>query len=347
VPPRPDGKRVSLRALAEATSLHPSTVSRILNGVDVRSSAATRARVVRTAQELGYQPDVAARSLRTGRSFAVGFVIPDLTDTLFARLHQGAERAAHAEGYHTLLCTVELDAGLCERDIAFLTARGVDGILLATARLDEPLLERLREAGTPCLLINRHTLGGEPFVAADDEAGARAATEHLLELGHRRIGFVGGTPGVSTAEGRLAGYRAAIEAAGLGVDEALVRGESFGVAPARAAAEKLLALDEIPTAIVVVDDMMALAVHGVLREHGLRVPEDVSVTGFNDLPIAELVDPPLTTVTTQPELMGELATRILLDHVVRGAELRTELLPSSLIVRGSTAPPPLSRAGRG
>ncbi|HEX7299462.1 MAG TPA: LacI family DNA-binding transcriptional regulator [Solirubrobacteraceae bacterium] len=331
---------VSLRALADATNLHPSTVSRILRGVDQRSSETTRARVLAAAQELGYRPNLAARSLRTRRSLAIGLVIPDLTDTLFASVHAGVERAARAEGYHSLLATVALDGSPGQDDLDFLIARGVDGILLAAARLHEPVLASLHAEGVPCVLINRRTVDGSPSVAADDEGGARAATEHLQELGHTRIGFIGGKRGVSTAEARLAGYRATMAAAALDVDERLIRGERFGTGPAREAAESLLALNDPPTAIVVVDDMMALAVQRVLRERGLRVPEDVSVTGFNDLPVAALAEPPLTTVATQPDRMGELGASVLLDHLAHGAELRSELIPATLVVRGSTAPPP-------
>jgi LacI family transcriptional regulator len=328
--------------VADATGLHPSTVSRILTGAGARTSADTRRRVLETAERLGYQPNLAARSLRTRRSLTIGLVIPDLTDPVFAQLHLGAEAAARRSGYHVLLSTVDAAAIPCASDLDYLTARGVDGVLLATAKPEDPLLDRLRALRMPYVLVNRVAGADHPHVANDEELGGRLVTRHLLELGHRRFGFVGGMPGASTADGRLAGFRAALAEAGVDLDERRVVVGAFGPRHAIAATEAILDVGEAgerPTAIVVVDDLMAIAARRVLADRGLRVPLDVSVTGYNDLPLAALVEPALTTVRTDLDGMGQAAALALL-RVVGGEPVPESVLRApSLVVRASTAPP--------
>lgn len=330
----------TLRMVADEVGLHPSTVSRILRGEELRGSPQTKERVFRAAESLGYRPNLAARSLRTQRSFALGYVIPDVRDAASASIYMGAEGAARRRGYHVVISPVDADRLHHKEHFDFLKGRGVDGMLIGTSRLRDPLVEQLERAGTQFVLVSRRTADETaPRVVADNLAGGRLATQHLIELGHRRVALISGTPDASTSEGRMAGYRVALENAGLSLDDLLIGGGRFDVDVAADATRSLLRNREPPTAIVVVDDMMAVAVIRELTAHGLSVPEDVSVTGFNDLPVAALAAPPLTTVRVPLERMGGLATDMLIDRIEGREPTANIVLDPELVVRSSTAPP--------
>lgn len=334
--------KTTLRMVAAETGLHPSTVSRILNGHIDRTSAATRARVLEAAERLRYQPNFAARTLRTKRSMTIGLVTPDLTDPVFAQIHAAAEATVRGFGYHVLLSTAGTSETRRRSDLDYLTARGIDGLLLASAEWDDPTLARLEELTMPYLLVNR-TAPGHPYVAADDRLGGYLVTRHLLDLGHRDFAFIGGRPRTSTAEGRLAGFRDALAEARIEVQEQRVLVGEFGTRHAIDAAERILALGRAPTAVVVVDDTMALAARRVLVDHGLRVPEDVSITGYNDLPVAALVDPPITTVRNFLDRIGETAAGLLLEAMRTGDPPESVLLPPELVARQSSATSPKAK----
>jgi LacI family transcriptional regulator len=331
--------RATLREVADVAKLHPSTVSRILRGDDSRGSPATRARVFEAVKQLEYRPDFAARSLRTRRSFTLGLVIPDVRDTTHARIYMGAEAAARRRGYHVLISPVGSDRLHRKEDLEYLMERSVDGVLVATARIHDPLLEQFEKEGMSFVLVSRRMEGPAPHAVADNELGMRLATRHLIELGHRRIGFIKGISGVSTTEERLRGYLSALADANLPPDEELIVGGRFDAVAAAAATQELLDGQRLPTAIAVSDDMMAVAACRVLKEAGLKVPNDVSVIGFNDLPIAALVDPPLSTVSIQLERIGELATDMLIDRLDGQEPVGNAILEPELVVRGSTASP--------
>lgn len=332
-------KETTLRTVAQATGLHPSTVSRILRGELERSSAATRARVLQAAEQLGYRPDFAARSLRMRQSCALGFLVPDVRNIVFVNIFVGAEAVARQRGYQLILSPVGNDQPPQKEHFDFLIERNVDGMLIATAKLSDPLLEQLENAEIPYVLVNRRTADYVSYVASDDEEGGRLVTRHLIELGHCRIAFVSGTRGVSTTEGRLAGYRAALAEANLPVEEQLIFGGGYTTATGTAATRLLLNRPELPTAIVVSDDMMAMAVCRELTEQGLRVPEDVSVTGYNDLPIAALASPSLTTIDNRLELMGEQAAELLVNRIQGQLPIKSSVISPRLVVRESSASP--------
>lgn len=332
-------RKVTLRMLADVTDLHPSTVSRILRGEDGRASAETKDRVFKAAERLGYQPDLGARSLRTRRSSILGLVIPDIRDAVFASIYTGAERAAQEHGYHVLLSPVDVAHRGQKEHINVLTERGVDGALIATAKVQDPLLEKLEQTGIPFVLVQRRTIDRTPYVVGDDEAGGRSVTQHLIDLGHCRIGFVAGTRNVSTTEGRLSGYRSALSEAQISIDEQLIVGTSFDTKAAMKAVQRLLELPKLPTAIVVSDDMMAIAAYRVLTDKGLQVPEDMSVTGYNDLPIAGLIEPPLTTVHSPLERMGKQAATMLANKLAGQTTTENLVLETALVVRRSSGIP--------
>lgn len=332
-------KRVTLRTLAVETGLHPSTVSRILRGERDRSSEETRDRVLEVAKRRGYYPDFAARSLRSRKSFAIGFIVPDIRNIVYVNIYTGAAAATRRHDYHMLLSPLTTELPNWKEHFDFLTQRGVDGMLIATARIQDPALDHLEQA-VPYVLVNRRAGGRVPYVVSNDETGGQLVTQHLIELGHHNIAFVRGALGVSTTEGRLAGYRSALENAGIPVNERLIVGDSYDTMRTARTIRLLLNTREPFTAVVVSDDMMATAVCHVLEENGLRVPDDVSVTGYNNLPIASLMSPTLTTVDNDLERMGKRAAELLIRRLSGRGPCKSATLTPKLIVRESSAPPP-------
>jgi LacI family transcriptional regulator len=335
-PPGPGAarRRATIRDVARAAGVNPSTVSRVLNGrAAFQVSDDVRRRVLEASESLGYEPSRFARALRTRRSYMLALAVPNVADPFFSLMFQGAARAAEREGY-TLVLT---DQGGLER--AARRTSDFDGLLIATARRRDPLLTRLRSQGVAFVLVNRRSEeGAHPTVRSDDRAGSGLAVDHLVALGHRRIAHLGGNEAYSTAYDRRQGYRAAMAWHGLEVDPRWLVEAGFTAEEGARAADALLALDPAvrPTAVVAVNDLAAVGLLTRARERGLELPRDLSVTGFDDVPMARYVHPALTTVAVAAEEIGRVAVESLLDGA-RGGEV---VLPVRLIPRASTAPPP-------
>jgi LacI family transcriptional regulator, repressor for deo operon, udp, cdd, tsx, nupC, and nupG len=304
-----------------------STVSLVLSGKGRgRVSAATEASVRRAAEELGYRANVAARALRTGSARTVGLVVPDVTNPFFGRVLRGAQRAAWQEGYAVLLADAGNDRHWQLASLAALRALTVDGYLFF--EVEPPAGEALR--GVAIETLPR----GLPVVRLDGAAGVHAAVSHLIDLGHRRIGHVAAEIDTDTFHIR----RAAFDAAAGDPGELRVV-SPVSVDGARAAADTLLALDDPPTAVFVDDDLMASGVYLAARERGVAIPANLSVVGFDDVDLARVLDPPLTTVAAEAEGLGAAAFRALFG-VLSGEDVAAEqVLPVRLVVRGSTAAP--------
>jgi len=321
---------VTLYEVARAAGVHPATASRALNpATQGRVSAATVRRVRAAADRLGYHPNQVARGLRTRRSYTVGVLLPDLTNPLFPPIVRGADEVLGPAGYSPLIVNTDNDPAREERLVTALRARQADGFIVATARRDHPLLSRLAAEDTPMVLVNRHTDDPAiPSVIADEAAGIRLAVEHLRALGHKRIGHVAGPQDLSTGDTRrrafrqAAGERAPITVAG-----------SYTEHSGATAAGELLR--EGPTAVIAANDLLALGVLDALAAAGLRCPDDVSVVGFNDMPMMSRLG--ITTVRIPHHDLGAQAARTLLarieDPALRPGRL---LLPCELIVREST-----------
>jgi LacI family transcriptional regulator len=326
-------RRATIRDVARAAGVNPSTVSRVLNGQPAfQVSEDVRRRVVAASQSLGYEPSRFARALRTRRSYMLALGVPNVADPFFSRMFSGAADEAERDGY-TLVLT---DQGGLER--AARRASDLDGLLIATARRYDPFLAALRADGAAFVLVNRRSEEG-PYatVRSDDVAGSRLVVDHLVALGHRHIGHLGGNEAFSTAYDRRQGYLQAMAAHGLAVRPQWLAEAGFTPEEGARAADRLLALapGERPTAIVAVNDLTAVGLLARARELGLRVPEELSIVGFDDVLLARYAQPPLTTVVVAAEEMGRLAVRQLLDGRPDG-EL---VLPVHLEVRASTAPP--------
>jgi LacI family transcriptional regulator, galactose operon repressor len=324
------GRRVTITDVAKAANVHASTVSRVLNG---------RAELSLLP---GYRPSALARGLRMRRTFTLGMLVPDITNPVFPNIIKGVEGAAHARGYHLILCNTD---DSYEREASYLRVLRewrVDGILIASSSTADSTIGELRREKFPFVLLNSASRASDDLaVTPDNRAGASAAIDHLIELGHRRIGLIAAPQTTMTGQERLLAARATLRRHHLAHEDALVVvADSFSEASGYHAARRLLLDGEPPTAIFAANDLIALGAIRVAREVGLAVPSDLSVVGFNDIPQSELFDPPLTTVQVPQEAMGVLAAALLIDQVEgRHIERRRVVLETQLVVRGSTAPP--------
>jgi LacI family transcriptional regulator len=335
--------RIKLTDVAREAGVHPSTASRALNPAtrDQVGRQAAR-RVTQAAERLGYVPNALARGLRTARSFVVAMMVPDVTNPLFPPMVRGAEQVLSRAGYTLILTDTDNDAATERRHVQSMRARGVDGFIVATARWHDDLLDELAASGVPTVLVNRRTANpGLPYVGADERAGIQLAVDHLVALGHRSIAHLAGPADTSTGRERAHAFRQAVAGHGLAVPARAVQicasyTEAEGVAMTR----RLLS-SAAPgfTAIVAANDLIALGALAAIGEKGLRCPDDVSVIGFNDLPLVDRLTPPMTTIKLPLHQMGELAAETLLremtDRGAAGASVQT-LLGIELAVRGTT-----------
>ncbi len=340
---RPTSADVAARAGVSRT-----TVSFVLNyRTDIQISDETRQRVFRAASELGYHPHAPARQLAGGRSHILGLVLRQSAeqvagDATLAETLRGLASAARAAGSRVMVEPLAPE-GTYDR---LLRSQHADGLIVSGPRLDDPSLAELVHDGFPIVLQGSMPGLDVPSVDVDNVAGARGAVEHLLSLGHRRIACVtnAGLTYTSARE-RLQGYREAIEAAGMDYDEQLVAVGAFDAASGEQATSELLRRTTF-TAMFVASDVLALGAFGALREANRRVPDDVAIVGFDDIPLAAYFDPPHTTLRLPAFELGQAAGRALLDRIADRAVPQRTLLPTELIVRGSTAPPSTHRERR-
>jgi LacI family transcriptional regulator len=333
--PRAGGK-VTITEIARQAGVSVPTVSRVVNGrSDV--SPGTRARVEELLQRHGYRKRPSPAGTRAA---LLDLVFNDLDSPWAVEIIRGVEEEAHAAGVGTVVSAIHGRSGDAREWLRNLRARASDGVILVTSALEPMLHQELRILGVPLVVVD--PAGSPaldvPTVGAANWAGGMAATEHLLSLGHRRIGLIAGPPRLLCSRARFDGYRAALEGAGLTVDDSLVVPGDFHPESGFAGCTTLLDLPEPPTAVFAASDQMALGAIEALRRRGLRVPEDMSVVGFDDLPEVRWSAPPLTTVRQPLADMGKLAVRTVL-RITRDeppdsprVELGTEL-----VIRASTA----------
>lgn len=331
-------KRATIRDVATRAGVSHQTVSRVING-NPNVAEPTRARVAATIAELGYVPSPMARGLISNRTHSIGIVAEDISDQTFARWVAGAERAARGRGYYLMIGSVEPEDD--ERGyLRLMIERRVEGLLLARPSVTVPVSELapVMAAGVPIVSIGATSAYGTG-VDVDNRQGGYDATRHMIDRGHRRIATITGPEWPSTAA-RLDGYRAALANAGLAYDESLVvRADGWGLESGRSAAAALLARRAPFTGLFAHSDLIAFGASRELRLAGLTVPRDVSVVGYDDLPVAAYVEPPLTTVHQPMEELGALAASLLLDQLVADAPTEPDmrLLPAELVPRESVA----------
>ena len=337
------GADIRLRDVAREAGVHIATASRALNPrTRDRVHPRTAAKVDAAAERLGYEVNFAARTLRTQRSEMIGVLIPDISRPLYPPMMRGIVDVLEEHGYSVLLASTDEDEARERRLVSSLRARGVDGFILATAHVRHPLLEDAATLGVPTVTLNR-TATDAPVssVAPDNEAGMADIAAHLAALGHEHIAHVAGPSDTSTGQARTAGLMRALERLGLSIPADLsVETETYSVAEGVRAARRLLMSGRPFTAIVTGNDLLALGALDVLRESRIRCPEQVSVTGFNDLPMMDRVSPALTTVRVPQYEMGREAARLLVEQLGGNETVQHLVLPVELVVRESTSRPP-------
>jgi len=333
--------------VARRAGVSRATVSYVLNGVTegrVPISDETRRRVLDAIEELGYEPDARAQALRSGATKTIGLIIPDLRNPHFCEYATGIEEAARASGYHMLLSSTTLNDEYAVDIFKDLARRRFDGLILASSFILESdeaqaTLEQIRKSGLPIVELSENY--GVDSVAADYRDATREVMSYLLSLQHRRIGMVYGVGGHELAEDRLQPYLDSLNAAGIPVDGDLTVKCGPTIEDGYQASRKLLELTSRPTAIIAINDLLTIGALRAAADLGLRVPNDLSLVGYDNIPMADYLVPRLTTVTKDAYILGKKAFETLLARI-QTPNLPRQLIhcPSKLIIRESTGQAP-------
>ncbi len=329
--------RVSIKDIAKAAGVSHSTVSRALSNNPLVAEA-TRGRIQKIARDLAYTPNAIARGLVTQHTRTVGVIVTALTDPFAGEIFRGIEEVAADNDYRLFLGTSHADPVHEVNLVKGLREWRVDGVIVASSRVGSLYMPLLKEIGVPIVLINNQH--GGPFiqsVGVDNVASACIATRHLIEQGHRVIGYMKGPPEHASSDDRLLGYRRALAQAHIPFDPSLVQSGN-GRVDGGVQALGFLSRSPVPTAIFCYNDMTAIGALRALKARGLRVPQDISLVGFDDIEFASYVDPPLTTICQPKDEMGRLAMQMVID-LLHGKTITDVLMPGELVVRESTSPP--------
>src|SRR5437660_1932802 len=327
----------TLADIARELGVSKMTVSRAINN-HPEISPETRARILEAAQSMNYRPNQFARALTTNRSYLLGVIVPDLMHSYFAEICRGVEAIAKPLGYQNLICSTDEDAANEASEVEALLPR-TDGLILASsASLEESkFYKRLTRERAKIVLIDRHLEGIKcPVVTTDDVKVGELATEHLLSLGHRRVGHLKGTV-ASTAALRFEGYKHALEKWRVPFDEQLVRECGFAEADGYRATQEWLRSGTLPSAIFAANDPAAIGAMSAIGEAGLKIPADVALVGGGNIHYGDMLRVPLTTVAWSTTEMGQAAARLLIDMVEgkRGTREQQIIVEPELVVRAS------------
>ncbi|MEX1124521.1 MAG: LacI family DNA-binding transcriptional regulator [Acidimicrobiia bacterium] len=332
---------MTIRELADRLGMAPSSISRALNDhPDV--SADTRRRVLDAAEELGYEPDFVAQSLRRGATMTVGFVLRDLSNPLFAGIVKGTDAFLHDKGYSLILTNSDGDPDLDIGHIRLLRNRKVDGLVVSLQSEQQPgLRELLASLRIPVVLIDREVEGLElSAVHCDHQVGIRAAVDHLLELGHRDIAIIPGPLDVRASRERVLGYQKAFQSRGLESDERYIRFGPYSRNAGYDTATELLESPQRPSAIIAGPTHVLTGVLSACRDQTIAIGRDLSLVGCDEIEMMEFVEPGISVVKRDALLIGRLAAEVLLDQLTNNAPPRKEIVPTEYVPRASVAPPP-------
>ena len=332
--------RVTLKDVANKVGVHSSTVSRVLNP-KTRSMVTEEIadKILSVVKDMGYRPNAFAQSLKTNKSFTVGVMVPDLTNPAFAPIIKGIDDMLEAHGYSVIVASTYNLPEKQQSTVEKFRERHVDGLIIATAKRKDTLIDDCRQEGTPFVQAVRASVDADvSSVVSDEIIGGNMVVSHLAQLGHKRIAYVAGPQFLSTGYERYRGFLQGMKNAGLEADKDLVVFcEEFTEEEGRNATSKLLALRKKFTAIYAGNDLLALGVYDELEADGIKCGQDISVVGFDDMPFADKFNPPLTTVHTPLVNVGGEAARILLEKIADSSiPARTIKLKPDLIVRSST-----------
>ncbi|HZQ04166.1 MAG TPA: LacI family DNA-binding transcriptional regulator [Gaiellaceae bacterium] len=329
---------VTIKDVARSAGVSAMTVSRVINRSE-RVSPETRRRVEAAIEQLGFVPSRLARGLSRQRTGAIAVIVPDVANPFFTLIVRGVEDVARRSGYRVILCDTRADLAIEREVIEEMMAHRVEGIVIApVSDRSRAHLRRLQEFGVPFVLIDRLVPGIDcDVVLGDSVGGARILVEHLIGLGHRRIGFIVESDEVSTARDRRRGYEEALATAGIPLDPTLVVRASVDPAGGRKGMARLLAGEPRPTAVFTVNNLVALGAIEAVRAAGLEVPDDVALVCFDDIEYASRLYPFLTVMMQPAETFGTLGAQLLLERIGDGARpsRRTVVLPGEFVVRRS------------
>lgn len=331
-------RQATLRSIADDLGLHVSTVARVLNGMqqgERAASGATAERIRMRAAEVNYRPNPHAASLRTRRTNLVGVLVPRMSDVVLATVYEGIESAAAERGLTTFVANTQDEPAGQRQRIEMMLDRRVDGLILGDARADDhSVLEELTRREVSFVLVNR-SVAGYPAATCDNCLGGRLAAEHLLELGHRRVGVIAGLAHASTGIDRPAGFVERFREAGIEVSAENIVYSGLDSHGGHYAADRMLDGPSPPTALFAVNDFAAIGAAGAIRKHGLRVGQDVSLIGFNNIAITEELHVPLTSIESHAVDMGRDALQLLSD-VIAGRPAAQRRTKPVLVMREST-----------
>jgi len=329
----------NIREVAKKAGVSVATVSRTMQKPDVVSEK-TRKKVQDAAQEVGYKPNMMAQVFRSKKTFSILVLVPDMSNPFFARVISGIQKAARARGYNVVLGNT-LGVHKTERELAqLLLTSQTDGIIQLSARY--PLDEREKQSGQTLPIVNCCECVDDdsmPTIQLDNKEAAKAMVNYLIGLGHSRIGVIAGPPNSPLTRDRMAGYKEALESQGQAFNESLVVEGDYSLEAGEKGARLLLSGDQFPTAIFCFNDEMAFGAMRGIKQAGYKVPGDVSVAGFDDLPFSKYMEPALTSVRQPSEEFGPAAVSQLFK-MIEGQEItkRNQLMPFELAIRASTGP---------
>jgi LacI family transcriptional regulator len=327
-----------MREVAERAGVSVTTVSHVVNNTRTVKPD-TRSRVEEAMQMLGYQPNVLARSLRRGVTHTIGIILPDSANPYFAEVVRGIEDTSFAQGYSVILCNSDNDLDKEHHYTNVLVEKQVDGIIFVAAGLSAENILNLQARRVPLVLVDRNVPNVQvDEVLADNQNGGWLATRHLIDLNHSSIACIAGPTGVRLSSERVAGYRQALESEDILYDPKWVVEGDFQYQSGYAAAKNLFHRQPSPTAIFACNDLMAIGAYRFAHENSLRVPEQLSIVGFDDVRLAAYTNPPLTTVRQSKREMGTQAAKLLLERIAQqDLEPRQVILGTELVIRRSTA----------
>lgn len=329
---------VTIRDVAKLAGVAPITVSRVVNHLPGVSQA-TRDTVNQAIAKLNYVPNGMAKSLRSQQTSTIALVITDLTNHFWTTVARGVQDTAAEKGYHVIVCNTDEDLQKEIKYINMLLQRRVDGLILAPSSEDGSYLLPLKHQNVPCVLVDRRVQRfAADVVRSDSKEGARLLTEHLIHLGHQRIGLLSGPAGAFTTRARMAGYMEALRKNNLPVDKSLIRAGMYEEDGGDRFAHELLQCVPRPTALFAVNLPVAIGALRAVREAGLRVPEDVGLVCFDDLPQASLIYPFMTVWAQRSYEMGVAAAKLLLERMIskaRQPKNREIIIDADLIIRKS------------
>ena len=326
----------TIKQVASHAGVSSATVSHVINGTRYVSEA-VQEQVQKSMKELDYRPNALARSLRSGITHTLGLILPDSANPYFAELGHSIENAAFSAGYSVILCNTENDFEKESLYLDVLTKKQVDGIIFVITGDRSDSLKNLVEMKIPTVVMDRDFPGLElDVVLADNLQGGVLATQHLISLGHKRIGCVAGPSSINPSSRRLAGYKQALQAADLVVETELIMNGDFHPETGWKIGRAMLSQQNAPTAIFACNDLMAIGVLRAATELGLRVPDDLALVGYDDIELASYTNPPLTTIKQPKSEMGLAVLNFLLSRIQdKQSAPQSALLPVSLIIRDS------------